>query len=387
MASYNSAAATELPNTIDGLLWRMRCELNCPICLQVLTDIRSTPCGHSFCEACIKKALRSSAECPMCKQHVTQRGLYVAESLNLIVQDFLALREAYEKETGNDLSMPVPARSWRTDPVPDLSQRMPYPAKSEQAEQGTADPEGACVTSLEIGQATERQQSEACDEHVIAYSSIQDNNVLEQLAHLAHHHANVRKVSAVSEEVTCVVVATDDRRLAKHRTIKYLQAVLMGKTIVSQDWISACYEAGRMVPTNPYEVVGDPVGVSSAENTLQRAREHIVSGDKLFKDQVFWFYGTFTRPTQDELSSLITLGGGRIETSGDELPAAGDIICSSRLTTTEAGRLVARYHKKPVACAWILDCISAYEVLRKDKYVAGDAKNSRYVYRRAKHGR
>ena len=40
-------------------------ELTCGVCLDVLEDPVSTPCGHTFCRACIIKSLHRRKECPM----------------------------------------------------------------------------------------------------------------------------------------------------------------------------------------------------------------------------------------------------------------------------------------------------------------------------------
>ncbi|KAI9492430.1 hypothetical protein BDB00DRAFT_431240 [Zychaea mexicana] len=401
MASYGgagSALANELPDTVDGLLWRMRGELTCPICLQMLSEATSTPCGHTFCQECIHQALRSGMTgCPVCKQPVHRRRLYDASSVDLIVHEFLQLRAAYEQESGHDLSQQVPAHDWRADPISDLSQQFPYPTKEQtkdtkeeaaaeaveaNEEDGpipqTVDTDATDVTSLEIRQGGERdqqQQEHLSCEHIIACTGIQDNNVHHYLNILTTRLPNVRRVQEISEEVTCMVVGADVNRRA-HRTIKYMQAMLMGKIIVSQDWITACYEQGQMVPTNPYQVLGDTINY---DNVLERAREDIAHGNKLFQDTVFYLHGSYTQPTQEQLGSLITLAGGRLVSSPDALPPSGTIICTARMTTKESGRMFAKYHKHPLASAWILDSISAYRVLGTSIYRAGDKSNPRYV--------
>ena len=51
-------------------------EFQCSVCQSWLKDMRTTPCGHSFCQAClaawIKKAPGGkTADCPLCRQPVT----------------------------------------------------------------------------------------------------------------------------------------------------------------------------------------------------------------------------------------------------------------------------------------------------------------------------
>uniref|UniRef100_A0A8C5HW50 RING-type domain-containing protein n=1 Tax=Gouania willdenowi TaxID=441366 RepID=A0A8C5HW50_GOUWI len=42
----------------------------CSICLEVLTDPVTTPCGHNFCKTCISTHwdTRTTSRCPMCNQ-------------------------------------------------------------------------------------------------------------------------------------------------------------------------------------------------------------------------------------------------------------------------------------------------------------------------------
>eukprot|EP00667_Euglena_gracilis_P001704 EG_transcript_1709 len=44
-------------------------EFSCPMCLEVMEDASClTKCGHSFCHACLKRALQRKPECPTCRQ-------------------------------------------------------------------------------------------------------------------------------------------------------------------------------------------------------------------------------------------------------------------------------------------------------------------------------
>ncbi|KAI5087853.1 tripartite motif-containing protein 16-like [Silurus meridionalis] len=55
-------------------------EFNCSICLDLLTDPVSVPCGHSFCKSCINRqwdgeVLNRVYSCPLCKQHFSPRPI------------------------------------------------------------------------------------------------------------------------------------------------------------------------------------------------------------------------------------------------------------------------------------------------------------------------
>nr|Q5D7I3.1 RecName: Full=Tripartite motif-containing protein 5; AltName: Full=RING-type E3 ubiquitin transferase TRIM5; AltName: Full=TRIM5alpha [Erythrocebus patas]AAV91985.1 TRIM5alpha [Erythrocebus patas] len=58
----------------SGILLNVKEEVTCPICLELLTEPLSLPCGHSFCQACItanhKKSMLYKEEersCPVCR--------------------------------------------------------------------------------------------------------------------------------------------------------------------------------------------------------------------------------------------------------------------------------------------------------------------------------
>ena len=74
-AAAAAAAATREQNWI------------CGICQDLYDKPTSTPCGHTFCLACIKTALTLNEECPMCRAKVS-RTLPLA--VNIAVQDFIA---------------------------------------------------------------------------------------------------------------------------------------------------------------------------------------------------------------------------------------------------------------------------------------------------------
>ncbi|KAF2292589.1 hypothetical protein GH714_025804 [Hevea brasiliensis] len=48
---------------------------NCPICMGPFVEETSTKCGHIFCKACIKAAIRVKAKCPTCRKRVIGKNL------------------------------------------------------------------------------------------------------------------------------------------------------------------------------------------------------------------------------------------------------------------------------------------------------------------------
>ncbi|XP_057186598.1 E3 ubiquitin-protein ligase TRIM39-like isoform X2 [Triplophysa rosa] len=51
------------------------CKLQCSVCQDVFTDPVTTPCGHNFCNTCLKKWWDSSqkCKCPLCKENFPKR--------------------------------------------------------------------------------------------------------------------------------------------------------------------------------------------------------------------------------------------------------------------------------------------------------------------------
>ena len=63
-------------------------ELECSVCLQLLHEPASLPCGHSFCLSCARRSLSSNRSCPLCR-----RACYGAVQTNLALTH--ALRMLY----------------------------------------------------------------------------------------------------------------------------------------------------------------------------------------------------------------------------------------------------------------------------------------------------
>ncbi|KAI9257297.1 hypothetical protein BDA99DRAFT_516075 [Phascolomyces articulosus] len=387
MTSHNESGSNlynELPNTIEGILWRMRCELTCPICLQMLSDAKSTPCGHTYCKECIEHAFRSGQSvCPVCKQSVSRRALRDAKSIDLIVQNFSQLRSEYEKDIGYDLSQQVPMQhqqEWKTEPIANLSQKFPYPTKEEPTENNdevprTLDTDATEVTSLEIRQVNERLQQQP-QQYVIMCSvkTIEEQNVFNELV---KKYPNVQKTENV-DEATCLVVSTkDDNKRVCSRTVKYLQAMLMGISIVNQDWMAACLEMNQMVPMDEYLILHDKY---TTINAPQRIREQLTLGNKLFKDLDFYLLLSSGNQQliHDDIKSIIELAGGRVVASPDELSSMGEIICFNKMTRKKAHDYFKKYGKNPLSFVWITHCIGIYKLVDRQNYIndAVDEDNS-----------
>lgn len=53
-----------------------RITLKCSICLDSITKLASTTCGHVFCIDCIKQAVRTARKCPLCKKSLKLKDIH-----------------------------------------------------------------------------------------------------------------------------------------------------------------------------------------------------------------------------------------------------------------------------------------------------------------------
>ncbi|CDH58156.1 predicted protein [Lichtheimia corymbifera JMRC:FSU:9682] len=384
MSQSVAATPNELPDTIAGLLSRMMKELQCPICLQPITEATSTPCGHTFCRDCIQHWLKRNTPCPCCNFKLHRRLLYEAESIDRIVAEFGKLREAYEQETHENLSLVVPEHDtdWRQEPEPNLSLQYPYPTKhgqgesssstsqhSGQEQSATCDSEVTHVTSLEIRQAQEtharfeaaeeeRRKSMATsstislDSPIIAVCGIKDVRML-QIIPSVFRRMGAKRLTSVTQETTFLLVSSDNLLSSQGGTV-YSQAILLGKPVVSDQWVLDCFHQNDILPVEPYLVVG-----------------HKAKGQpRFFEGQSFYLDGEFRDPSKEELMSLITKGGGHVVESYDEsvqiiCPDDNDKVHGSSPSSNEQQN---GWDGGPISQRWIIDCISASKVLDRKLY-------------------
>mmetsp|Transcript_935 Transcript_935/g.1162 ORF Transcript_935/g.1162 Transcript_935/m.1162 type:complete len:438 (+) Transcript_935:47-1360(+) len=76
-------------------------EFECNICLNILYEPVSMPCGHSYCKFCLKQALNFKQECPSCRAPCLAEAAGVATNVALqtfISQNYADLYEARKQE-------------------------------------------------------------------------------------------------------------------------------------------------------------------------------------------------------------------------------------------------------------------------------------------------
>lgn len=63
-------------------------DFSCILCLRLFYDPITTPCGHSFCQQCLERALDHNNKCPLCKSSLSDVSFYFSKN-----------RKIYHRET------------------------------------------------------------------------------------------------------------------------------------------------------------------------------------------------------------------------------------------------------------------------------------------------
>ena len=63
-------------NEATGLSDKGPESIKCTICLETVTNMTSTSCGHVFCGECIRNAVQVSNQCPICRTKLTLGKLH-----------------------------------------------------------------------------------------------------------------------------------------------------------------------------------------------------------------------------------------------------------------------------------------------------------------------
>ncbi|XP_053781597.1 tripartite motif-containing protein 5 isoform X2 [Desmodus rotundus] len=94
----------------SGILLRIKEEVTCPICLELLTEPMNLDCGHTFCQACItannKESMVSEegqSSCPLCRISYQPGNLRLNQHVANIVEMFQKVKLSPEEEQKTDL--------------------------------------------------------------------------------------------------------------------------------------------------------------------------------------------------------------------------------------------------------------------------------------------
>jgi hypothetical protein len=94
---------------VKDVLKKIKKNLECAICLDVLSDPYSSQCNHAFCRECISTVISSSKQpkCPLCKETISRRSIHENSRLAEIVKGVQKLEFAILADTGLTGTPPI----------------------------------------------------------------------------------------------------------------------------------------------------------------------------------------------------------------------------------------------------------------------------------------
>uniref|UniRef100_A0A672U9Z0 LON peptidase N-terminal domain and ring finger 1 n=1 Tax=Strigops habroptila TaxID=2489341 RepID=A0A672U9Z0_STRHB len=76
-------------------------DFECSLCMRLLFEPVTTPCGHTFCKGCLQRCLDHAPQCPLCKEslkeYLASRKYSITELLEELIMKYLS-DELYERK-------------------------------------------------------------------------------------------------------------------------------------------------------------------------------------------------------------------------------------------------------------------------------------------------
>ena len=175
-------------------------------------------------------------------------------------------------------------------------------------------------------------------------------------------------MSTFTEQVTHLVLPTGKGQKAS-RTLKYLQGIVIGCAVISQDWVVVCAEQSKYVDVEDYLLVGDKVALGAPKAAYLDKNKA-----SLFKDCVVSFIGDFQAPCppREELENLIVLGSGKLHKENDAVEAhkLHYVVCDASTSPEEVKEATEGQAKAHIVTHhWLLDSLSHYALQHPKGYL------------------
>ncbi|CAI0434159.1 unnamed protein product [Linum tenue] len=83
-------------------------DFDCTLCLKLLYEPVTTPCGHSFCRSCLFQSMDRGNKCPLCRTvlFISPRTCAISVTLNNIIQKTFPVEYAERKSEHESLTSP-----------------------------------------------------------------------------------------------------------------------------------------------------------------------------------------------------------------------------------------------------------------------------------------
>lgn len=82
-------AFVDLDKVPKTFLGDLQSELECQVCVQLFLDPLTAPCGHTFCQRCLQRALDHSDKCPLCRSDFPSFSYISSTPINSTTQAIL----------------------------------------------------------------------------------------------------------------------------------------------------------------------------------------------------------------------------------------------------------------------------------------------------------
>lgn len=338
----------------------------------------TTPCGHVYCRGCIEQALKTSTKCPLCKDSVSKRSLVPSATLSALASAYSQLADRFSTEHGGksveDMAMDGCAGHLFSGGLDDNEEERRQGSRMEEIDRKIKDVKSAIVDPMVVIEDPSSTADFGISEYRASSMSITTSLLSQEAYELAHRWSTRFKVPLSKDfdraKTTHVIVDGQPGALAK-RTLKYFAALLTGKWIVSPAWLEACLLADKMVSESRFEMSGDDL---FADHGPFRARMSLSRQEPpLFGGLLFYSYGAFGTPSDRDLGQLVELGNGqRLEDVAQlarmlKRPRRQQqvvVLCDPLMQSDfEKDSGILQHYKPFVAATWLLDCISAYQLL------------------------
>lgn len=99
----------------------------------------------------------------------------------------------------------------------------------------------------------------------ITTTGIKDEESLLQLTKFSDKF-NCKIFSDFQFASTLIIPTNPKNLIVKRRTMKYFEALILGKEIFSFDWVSACLKANKMISPLDFKIKGDEIGLGSGRS-------------------------------------------------------------------------------------------------------------------------